>query len=210
MCYQCRAHSQSGFELADVVAPISYAVKGLQAMNDLYQYKDPGANLENQARAKDRIFSAFYASMTEHLRCISALHSGTMIVATVPSSGGRQGAHPLDDVRQMFTGWEHISLSFVGPTDLTRDQRRRLDPTWYKVDGSAAKRHVLLIDDTWVSGVRVHSCAAALKQAGASHVSAVTFGRYMDPSFTATRDYLSTHKQRPFDPSICPLTGTVH
>lgn len=192
------------------MAPISYAVKGQQAMNDLYQYKDPRASLDHRARAKDRIFSAFHASMSAHLKCISNLDAQSIVVATVPSSGSRRGLHPLDDVRQMFRGWEEVHLTFVGPTDLTREQRRRLQPTWYQVQGEAKDKHVLLIDDTWVSGVRVQSCAGALKQAGASHVTAVTFGRYLDPGFTVTRDYLSSHKQRNFDPEICPLTGKVH
>jgi len=210
VCFQCRTQYETSVQLADNVVPISYAVKGSQAMSDLYQYKDLRASHDHRVRAQDRIFGAFYASMSDHLACIAGLSARPIIVATVPSTGGRTTAHPLDEVRRMFGGWDQALLTFMGPHALSRDQRRQLQPSWFQVQGEVRGRHVLLIDDTWVSGVHVQSCAGALKQAGATNVTAVTFGRYLDPAFPPPRNYLASHRLRTFDPEICPLTGTAH
>ncbi len=41
--------------------------------------------------------------------------------------------------------------------------------------------HVLLVDDTWTTGGHVQSAAAALKAAGASHVTALVLARWLAP-----------------------------
>jgi predicted amidophosphoribosyltransferase len=210
VCFNCRSQGQAGSALADMVVPISYAIKGSQAMSDLYQYKDPEAAPDNRARAQNRVFSAFYASLSRHLACIAALSRCEISVATVPSSGGRTGDHPLNQVRTMFGGWDHVEAAYVGPGNLSRDDRRKLDSSRFEVRGDVIGRHVLLIDDTWVSGVHVQSCASALKAAGAGYVTAVTFGRYLDPSYSVTKSYLDDHRARRFDPEICPVSGTIH
>ncbi|HLX88913.1 MAG TPA: phosphoribosyltransferase family protein, partial [Acidimicrobiales bacterium] len=51
-----------------------------------------------------------------------------------------------------------------------------LAPAWVR------GRRVLVVDDTWVTGARVRSAAAALDRAGAEVVGLAVVGRTVDPS----------------------------
>ena len=70
-----------------------------------------------------------------------------------------------------------------------RPRRGELKPSAYKahpflIEGSS----VLLVDDTWTSGASAASSAAALKEAGAVHVTVLTLGRQLN----LTNNYGST------------------
>jgi hypothetical protein len=54
------------------------------------------------------------------------------------------------------------------------------DPHAYAVTGDVERRRVLLVDDTWVTGARIRSAAAALQRAGASVVAMTVVGRIVD------------------------------
>lgn len=154
LCYQCNGHAQSPHQIADVVAPITYAVEGYQAMRDLYNYKSAaGGQLETAAR--NRLFNGLYLSLSEHMGCFGGIDA----VATVPSSGGRTSAHPVDELRGMFgTGFQHIAVEYIGPARRDRQQRRVLAPDRFAVDASAVDGcRVLLLDDAWVTGAHMQS-----------------------------------------------------
>ena len=206
-CFQCNSHLQTRLSLANVVAPITYAVEGSQAMRDLYNYKAQDGGLTAIA-ARDRLFNGLYTSLSEHLACFE----GITTIATVPSSGGRLGSHPLEQMRSMFDdGFDHAHVEYIGPPGLDRQQRRVLAPERYEVDSRSLEgARVLLLDDAWVSGVHTQSVAAALKISGASHVAAVPIGRVVSPSYSESREYLAQHPAGPFDPSICPISGARH
>lgn len=177
-------------------------------MRDLYNYKDPSAGEQTRFGARDRLLSVLFVSLEQHVRCFGGLDA----IATVPSSGGRGGDHPVEQMRQMFgEGFQQLVLTYVGPAGLDRAQRRVLDPSRFQVDRLAASgQRVLLLDDTWVSGVHMQSAAAALKLAGAAYVAAVPIGRFISPGYGETRAYLADNPPRPFDPAICPISGQVH
>jgi hypothetical protein len=54
--------------------------------------------------------------------------------------------------------------------------------------GEIARRRVLLLDDTYVSGARAQSAAAALRLAGATAVLIVTLGRTLRPDRSALHE----------------------
>lgn len=207
-CFQCNEQERSGSELADIVAPITYAVEGSQAMRDLYNYKDQMVDNRTRFAARDRLLNALFVSLEQHLGCFG----GVDAIATVPSSGGRRGGHPVEEMRGMFgEGFEQIQLTYVGPAGLDRQQRRVLDSMHYQVSaGPTRGRRVLLLDDAWVSGVHMQSAAGALKLAGVAFVAAIPIGRVVAPKFEGTRAYLAQHPPIPFDPAICPIDGTRH
>jgi len=208
-CYPCNGHSHSGHPTADLVAPITYAVDGTQAMSDLYNYKSATVSDQARAAARDRLFNVLYLSLERHLACFGSIDS----IATVPSSGGRNGKHPVDEMRRMFgDGFVQLDLTYVGPAGLERAQRRVLDPQRFRVDADLVRgQRVLLLDDAWVSGVHIQSAAGAMKLAGAARVVAVPIGRVVSPAYAEARAYLEDHRPPPpYSPDICPVSGQRH
>ncbi len=197
-CYQCDAQARSGHLLSDVVAPISYAVEGLQAMRDLYNYKSGSESVATRVAARDRLLSVLYLSLDAHLGCFGGIDG----IATVPSSGSRDGLHPVEQMRSLFgDGFTQLPISYAGPMGLDRAERRILDPARFEVAPRlTAGRRVLLLDDAWVSGVHMQSAAAALKMAGASHVAAVPIGRVISPRYSESKTYLANHSLTPSTP----------
>jgi hypothetical protein len=210
-CYKCNSLIAPGRRLANIVAPITYAVTETQAMHDLYVYKDPRYSAEVMAGAQNRLFTMLFESLSRHLSCFVAHGGGPLVVATVPSSGPRSEPHPLTAALGMFSAFDQATISYVGPPNLDRMARRVFAPERFSANRSEVlDRHVLLIDDAWVTGAHVQSCAAALHAAGATYVSAIPLGRVLDQSRTETATYLRDHRQREFDPDICPITGLLH
>ena len=69
-----------------------------------------------------------------------------------------------------------------------------------------APPHVLVVDDTWVSGEKAQSAALALKAAGARAVTIICIGRWLSTRWVAHKaliDALGT----PYDALQCPVTG---
>jgi len=207
VCFACHGQRQSGRELADIVAPITYAIEGTQIMRDLYNYKT-GDGGYTETSARDRLFNGLYLSLSEHLECFG----GIDVIATVPSSSGRSAPHPVDQMRRMFgQGFEHSVVQYVGPAGLDRQQRRVLSPDRFAIDALTVRgSRVLLLDDAWVSGAHMQSVAAALKMSGATFVASVPIGRVVSPTYGETRSYLQEHAPEPFNPSKCPVSGIVH
>jgi hypothetical protein len=209
-CFRCNQHAAAGYNIADVVAPLSYAVADQQAMYDLYRYKDLGQG-PTARDAQTRLFTMLFATLELHLPCIAAQSEGEVVVTTVPSSGGRSGAHPLSNALGMFRLFDTTEMIYRGPRGLDRQERRVLDPTRFLADSAAVQgRHVLLLDDTWVTGSHLQSCAAALHDAGATWVTGMPLGRMLEGRFSQTAAFLRSAERRPFDPSVCPLTGYRH
>jgi hypothetical protein len=71
--------------------------------------------------------------------------------------------------------------------------------------------HVLVLDDTWVSGGHAQSAGLSLRRAGAAPVSILTMARWLnpkpgEPAGAFIRDRLVSHD---FDPLQCPWTGAA-
>lgn len=176
-------------------------------MRDLYNYKT-GDGGPNEIAARNRLFNGLYLSLSEHMGCFGGIDT----VVTVPSSGGRNGAHPVDEMRRMFgDGFQHVSAQYRGPAQLDRQQRRVLAPERFLVDAAEVHhRRILLLDDAWVTGAHMQSVAAALKGAGAAYVAAVPIGRMVSSTYGESKTYLESHPAMPFDPGVCPISGTTH
>lgn len=208
-CYQCGQHSRSGYPLANIVAPITYAIDDGQVMRYLYDYKNPLKQSAQQAQTM--LTFALFESLSRHLRCFRNLSAAPLAVASVPSSSGRQGDHPVREMLRMFSSVPEIDVQYSGPTGLDRAARRILDPERFEVGSAQVEgAHVLLIDDTWVSGAHMQSTAAALHGAGAAWVSAVPIGRMLKKSGKDTAPFLKAIGERIFDPEVCPITGRAH
>jgi len=200
-CYPCEQHlraAQSG--VADLVVPISYAVKGAQHAHGLAAYKAVRVpSLEIRGNLLDLLM--FFVK--DHLGCVAEAARVTRWshIAVVPSTKNRAGQHPLRALIGDRMGLPWVDLS-VNPRIHSDTREFRAD--WFKVsDGNIGGGRVLLIDDTWTTGSRIQSVAYALKQAGAQRTAAIVLGRHANPSWDAWKSILGTIRDRPFRLDSC-------
>jgi hypothetical protein len=90
------------------------------------------------------------------------------LAAVVDGMGELRGAARIDLVRG------------AAPTDHLSPDRRA-----FAVSGDVRDRRVLLLDDTWVTGARMASAAAALEDAGAKVTAMVVAGRAVDTTVSS-------------------------
>jgi predicted amidophosphoribosyltransferase len=138
----------------------------------------------------DGLFAAFFR---RHQACVARMLGGPVdLVLPVPSSS-RPGQAPLDrvpDLGRRLSHWSAGTKSALWcPTLLERtggpvghmqaNAHAFAVPAW--AGPVVARARVLLIDDTYVSGARSQSAAAALRLAGATRVVIVPLGRVIRP-----------------------------
>jgi len=185
--------------LADAVAPISYAVKGTPFAADLRRYKSWTAP---STAARASLLALLLAFLHDHGACVWR-HAGMPPpgrLAVVPTGSGRPGPHPL--------------LELAGPClrlPVTRlvirpgEQGRDPNAGRYTAERTRPAAHVLLLDDTWVSGASAQSAAAALKRAGARRVAVVVLGRHLDPADRLGGPLAARLAPAAYDPDKCVL-----
>ncbi|WP_406452253.1 hypothetical protein OG782_18265 [Streptomyces sp. NBC_00876] len=209
-CWPCQqAATTLGAGVADVVVPISLALKGGQYANELWRYKNAqGPQKQHFSMGLAAVLWRFLAA---HETCIS---EGCAVprfdtVTTVPSTSGRT-THPL---RGMVAG-------IVGPTraryrDLltpvpdAATLGRTASPARYTSVGLWGS-DILLIDDTWTTGNHAQSASAALKAAGANSVAVVVLGRHLNIAYGDTATHVEQARLRRFSWDVCALRHWTH
>jgi hypothetical protein len=199
-CYQCGRHARlaSGL-LADVVVPISYAVKGTALAADLWRYKSWP---EPSARARTSVLALLLAFLHDHGACVWR-QAGMPVpgrLAVVPTGCGRPGPHPLLELASPY-----LRLRPAGLVLRPGRQGRDLNVHRFRADQQVAGAGVLLLDDSWVSGASAQSAAAALKLAGAGHVAIVVLGRHLDPADIGAGQPPGWFTPGPYDPFKCAV-----
>lgn len=179
-CFHCAVHAESAPGLlADAVVPISYAKKGGKHAHRLWMYKSaqPGAEA-----AQADLTSLLLVFLRDHCACAWRMAGGgaPTHLAVVPSTRGRRGAHPLRALTARVLARPWIDLALPSQPEPPDPEDRDLGVDRFIVDGQVASARVLLLDDTWTTGSRAQSAAAALKLAGAAQVVAVVLGRHLD------------------------------
>lgn len=187
-----------GVPLADRVGGLIYAPYRTQAYQLVSQYK------------ADRPGPAVTATMTAllavglrgHYQCATRLADCAWEYwGVIPSTRGRTVL--VDIVSGLAKSTDRrIEIVYDGPSG-----HRALDPTLWSV-ASAIPRdaHAFLIDDSWVSGARAQSVAAAMKSAGFAQVSVLTAARVMNPDYGPNAEFLS-RSLTGFEWRRCPWTG---
>lgn len=95
-------------------------------------------------------------------------------------------------------------MKFVGQTG-SRELRLQ---DWECSAAARMPEHVLLIDDSWVTGAHSQAVAATLKSAGAREVTIFTVARVLHPDWPANKEFIRTRFAGPgFDWTRCPWTG---
>jgi hypothetical protein len=97
----------------------------------------------------------------------------------------------------------HPGPGFHGPDHVVLPDRFMV-PTEYQ--DRVRGKHVLVVDDTWVSGGKMQSAAVALKGAGARRVTALCVTRWTRWDWEEHRTVLGL-LDTPYDPLQCPVHG---
>jgi hypothetical protein len=193
-CYQCDlAHARYAGLLADVVAPVAYAVKGGRLAGDLWRYKSGAAGATEAGVRLTAMLARFLREQGGQVWRAAGMAVGPELAAIVPSGQGRPGPHPLLGIVASCVGVPIVPLSTApGAAARARGLADGVAAGWLTVGAAVAGADVLLIDDTWVSGASAQSAAAALKAAGARRVALVVIGRHVDPADPRSAEFLRT------------------
>ena len=199
-CYQCAQHDLLGLGLlADVVVPISYAVKGTAFATGLWRYKS-WRSPDPAARAC--LLALLLSFLHDHGRCVWR-HAGMPApgrLAVVPTGCGRPGPHPLLEMAGPY-----LRLPVTGLVIRPGEQGRDPNPDRFTSERARLGASVLLLDDSWVSGASAQSAAAALKRAGARHVAVVALGRHLDRADERSASLAARLAPRGYDPDSCAV-----
>lgn len=212
ICYGCWHVSAIG--LPDSSGFITYAAKGSQAGAILHAYKTNSPS--SQARGTVVLLLALGL---KHLECCEKI-AGQPVThwSYVPStSKNRPNGHPLYAILRHNGSLSNIlyhpikhNLKYNKGEIL---ERQTLYPDLFLVKTLPTDSHVLLIDDTWVSGTRAYSAIASIRsaQSNESKVSVLCAGRWLkfDPTSptTSTDLALDLKSDSKFNAQSCPFTG---
>lgn len=204
LCWRCREHQRlSG--LADVVAPLAYAVGGAQTAAVLSSYKNHPVRVERD-RCALIVRAMLGAAVLFHERCFGAVTGAHVSVRTViPSLTFRSGVHPLASTAESIGVLTDLAL--MPGCDAWCDRRVRTEKFGVNSSTPVEGRHVLVLDDVWTTGSNAQSAALALRRAGAAVVSVLVIGRWLSPASPLTQQFLRSRPDTPYDPHICPVTG---
>jgi hypothetical protein len=145
---------------------------------------------EARRRYTPMVRALLNAFLSAHAPCVAAAAGGPIrLVVPVPSTA-RPGGSPLagvnglaEDVRRRMDGacWSSRALrrGDVPVGHMWPDARAFTVPP--ELGTTLAGGRCLLLDDTYVSGARAQSAAAALRRAGATAVVIVALGRVLRP-----------------------------
>ena len=202
VCFTCSLTYGQLDRPAQLVVPVSLVTPTGQLYQLLRDYKvSPYPDVRREFAPK--VASLLIRFITDHRRCIRRVAGRAWSeITVVPSSRDDPHRHALETAlegmglktaRTLYRG-----PGLLGPMVVSEDGYRPLS----KVDGKA----LLLVDDTYNTGARLHSAASALQRAGADVVAAVPIGRLLDPGQKeVTKRFLARVGARPFSFDECCL-----
>jgi hypothetical protein len=190
--------------LADIVAPLVYAIGGTDSAATLSLYKNHPVRAQREQHAQV-IAELLEPAVQLHEKCFVAAAGIPIAVRTVvPSLTYRSGVHPLASIAESIG--LRLKPVLIPGRDARCDRRVRVEKFAVK-PSEVADRHVLVIDDVWTTGSNAQSAALALHRAGAAFVSVLVIGRWLSPGSPLTHPFLGARLDTPYDPHICPVTG---
>lgn len=201
-CYVCGHLSDA--RQPDAAGFLTYGADGTTAGTLMYGYKGIQATTEQQALVKLLAHRGLrHAGCAERIVGAHITH-----FSTVPSTRGRM--HPLTALIAPFMRWPYHPLTH-NPSVVP--QRQMVQDDLFTSQPLPAGAHVLLIDDTWTSGNKPLSGTAALRIAGAGHVTTLCLARWLGFDFVQRPTgppvglQIALSQQHVYDLALCPFTG---
>lgn len=201
-CYRClMAVRTFGAEMPDLSLSLTYAGATEQSRRDVYDYKGTPQNVAAVRRLS--ILMAYFTNF--HSGCVRR-QSGVPLTSVVSVPSGRnRDPHPLSDFLRYFPDTLRKSTGVF--TGVPRQGRASgINPDEFGFSSAPVGDHLLILEDSWVSGSNVLSLAIQAKRQGAARVSVLSVARYLTPD-TITNEWLQTTAAKtPYDPFFCPVT----
>jgi hypothetical protein len=211
LCYSCRAVGRRlGVPLVPVL-PVRLCPLPGPLYRVLMGYKESPVD-DARRRFAPLLRTLVDDFLSVHAPCVVAAAGGPLDYALPVPSTARPGGPPLDGVDGLAASVRTHTGVRWRPDLLTRAAaplgHMRPDRGAYAVGpggrAEVAGTRILLLDDTYVSGARAQSAAAALRGSGARSVVVVALGRVLRPDRSALQaDFLSAHHR----PSGAPVPG---
>ncbi|WP_253813535.1 phosphoribosyltransferase [Nocardia amikacinitolerans] len=180
-----------------------------QSAHEMRAYKD----VPLVERCRQNLRLVVKAAVALHRSCF-AQHAGSHWDAiTFVSSIQRTGrTHPLAElVDDILQAHPNTALFFLQPGPNV-DAGRQLVSDRFVVDevdhDFVVDRHVLILDDTWVSGASAQGAAIAVKRAGAREVTVLCIARWLRWDWPPHKPFLESLTV-PYDPLACPVHRIV-
>lgn len=210
ICRPCHTHRTTpGIapgELADQTGFLIYALEQKngspdQALRDMYQYKLlPPAGLRQGPIPEpgQRIRTLLYIFLRDNLAVLANRFGPVDTITHVPSTSTQPNrdrralADALDSALERLPGSAPHHRLLTPGRDTTRSSRT-LDPDRFLVDDPTLiyGQHLLVVEDTWVTGASAQSAAIALHRAGARHVTVVCIARMLKATWPPA-EYLTS------------------
>jgi phosphoribosylpyrophosphate synthetase len=202
LCWRCRDH-QRVCGLADLVAPLAYALDGTESAALLRNYKNHPLRSERE-RCGSIVGEVLRLGRSLHERCVGTVVGQPVSTRLViPSLTSRIGIHPMVSIAE--------SLGSIGDVVLRPafDARcdRVVDEEKFVVDGAVTGRHVLVLDDVWTTGSNAQSATLTLRRAGAAAVSVMVIARWLSPRHPLSANFIRERLREDYNPLVCPVTG---
>ena len=189
----------------DAAGFTSYAIDSAPSGNDMHRYKDspPGP------QALDGVRLLLEHGLA-HLGCAEALAGASLDAVTVIPSRTHHVPGTPSPLQRLCSRTLPQDLPTVGlsPTPGSTSNRRvRADA--FDIDDCRSPSHVLIIDDTWVSGATMLSAVWDMRRRGVEQVSVLALARWLNRQYSLTNDFirrvnLARAWRRPQD--VCPFT----
>lgn len=206
LCRRCHEDRQQfGGQLAELVVPVFYGIKGRQSGYQMHSYKDL---IAPTPRHRNQLSMLLLAALGLHGECIEdQLGHEIEAWAIVPSTqAGRTGEHPLRVVtRQIQLRLPEIELATRPETHL--DERVTSTDRFAVTAADTPHRHILLIEDTWTTGAKCQSAALTLRRAGAASVTILALARWLNPRESGTGAFIKNRLTANYNPLLCPVSN---
>jgi hypothetical protein len=171
----------------------------------MYGYKAPTPQPAHSLLVR----SLMALGVAGHWSCVTRLAGSSLTRwAVVPGTRHAAVEHPLHAM--MASMFHDPSLEVpirmrVGTTKTRALQNDHLEV----VESIEPGTHVVVVDDSWVTGGSAQSVAMSLKLAGATDVSILAIARVLEPGWGPTSEFLkSSYARSDFDYTVCPWTGS--
>jgi hypothetical protein len=203
-CWRCEQARHIG-GVADVVAPLTYAIAGTPSAALVRDYKNHPVRSVRECHGAV-IKALVRLGITRHERCVGrAAKLAVSCRLVIPSLTSRPGRHPFGELVYPMNAVSDAVALMPAPDarcDRAINDKFVLAPA-ARLDG----QHVLILDDTWTTGSTAQSAALAVRRAGATAVSIMVVGRWLSPDRQLTANFIKARLHRDYNPDICPVTG---
>ena len=147
----------------------------------MHNYKKNEIQQPLQLEAKSRIVSLLYHTFSHYWD--EANTPEITVLTAMPSLRDVNRNQLMQSVKNVASRLPNnlVVQQLLHPRELrgNKERERVLDPQLFCVDSDQVSGHVVIVEDSWVTGANAQSAAIALHQAGADYVTILSVARLL-------------------------------